>query len=91
VNVNLQATIERIKAEVLEDVGAGVVPADVASFGELHDHVDANCYGGAEEAWEEGDAGCDELCAYWNAAQGAVDEWIKAGGVRGAVGRWEGR
>lgn len=29
---------------IQEDMAEGVVPASVATFGELHEHVDANCY-----------------------------------------------
>jgi len=45
-NPNLQATIARMKSEILEDIRTGKVPATVASFSELHDYVDANEYGG---------------------------------------------
>jgi len=45
-------TAARMKAEILQDIADGVVPADVGSFSELHDHVDANCYGGL----------CDDDC-----------------------------
>jgi hypothetical protein len=75
------ATVERCKAEILADVADGVVPAEVGSFSELHNFVDANCYGGAEESWAEEDAGCDAFCAFWNRVQNAVDSWIKAGGI----------
>lgn len=44
-----QAVIDRMKREVREDIAKGIVPAAVASFSELHDHVDANEYGGACE------------------------------------------
>lgn len=43
---DLQATIQRMKSEILADIAAGLVPASVASFSELHDYVDANEYGG---------------------------------------------
>lgn len=38
--------IAQCKAEIQADIAAGVVPADVSSFGVLHDYVDGNCYGG---------------------------------------------
>ena len=35
---------DKIMAEIDADIKAGQVPATVASFSELHDHVDANDY-----------------------------------------------
>jgi hypothetical protein len=79
------------KDEVLEDVACGRVPVTVSSFSELHDYVDANGYGGAFEwpctpsiAREIGtvsEAYVCEFTRFWNAVQGNVDAWIKAGGV----------
>lgn len=40
------AIVEQMKREVMEDIASGNVPASVSSFSELHDYVDANCYGG---------------------------------------------
>lgn len=92
---NLEVTVERMKREVKEDVAAGRVPADVGSFSELHDHVDANEYGGfcedeLADAWIEhfggrdADEGMpDAFIAFMNDAQNAVDAWIKEGGLRG--------
>lgn len=42
---------ERMKAEILQDVKAGIVPSTVSEFAELHDFVDANCYGGLKAYW----------------------------------------
>lgn len=76
--------------EVLNDVREGTVPASVASFSELHDHVDANGYGGAFD-WpasmsEQSDLGnhryTDLHCRFWNTVQNRVDAWIKSGKVR---------
>lgn len=36
----------RAQAEILHDMKFGVVPVILEEFGELHDHVDANEYGG---------------------------------------------
>lgn len=80
--------VERCKREILEDVSAGLVPATVASFSELHDYCDANHYGGAFEV----DPECkpeitDELRShqafvdFWTRVQSEVDAWLKAGGV----------
>lgn len=70
--------VERAKGEIMADVWAGRVPSSVGSFAELHDHVDANGYGGAFEGeWD----GSDETVAFWNHVQSDVDAWIKAGGI----------
>lgn len=66
------------------------MPADVASFSKLHDHVDANYYGDAFDWWgrwaesQEPDANGDvEMveadCNFWNRVQDALDQWLKAG------------
>ncbi len=83
-----QEAVDRAKSEILEDVGAGVVPETVASAAELHDYVDANGYGGAFEAWTEGCAGDRAFMAFWNGVHDDLDAWIKAGGVRETVARW---
>lgn len=46
---DLTTLVECIKQEILADIQAGVVPASVSSFAQLHDYVDANCYGGVCE------------------------------------------
>jgi hypothetical protein len=70
--------VEVAKAEILADVARGVVPADVPSFAELHDHVDANEYGGGTESFD----GSAEACAFWNRVHDTLDAWIKAGALR---------
>lgn len=93
IETDTNAIIERIKSEILADVKAGTVPETVASFSELHDYVDANCYGGMEEIYDnftEGSDGSDEsmtaalnrVSEIMNPAIDAVDAWIKAGGVK---------
>ena len=46
----IEHAIERSKAEILEDIDAGIVPNTVSSFSQLHDYVDANEYGGLCES-----------------------------------------
>lgn len=48
-NKFLDDAISRAKQEILADITCGTVPADVRTFAELHDHVDANCYAGCCE------------------------------------------
>lgn len=88
---NLVAQMQR---EVDADIAAGKVPTTVSSFSELHDWVDANCYGlceeGAFDALEVAfggtrqvglmlDASPPELLDLLNAAQDQVDAWLKRG------------
>jgi hypothetical protein len=73
--VSFLKAVRRCRAEIREDVAAGIVPADVESFSALHDHVDANEYGGGTGTFDAS----DEACEFWNRVQGAVDRWIKAG------------
>ena len=74
--MHLDRAIAQAKDEVAADVKAGVVPRTVASFSDLHDHVDANEYGGLCD--ERSDADED----FANALQDAVDSWIKEGNLR---------
>lgn len=69
--------VARAKLEILDDVRAGVVPADVGGFSDLHDHVDANCYGGLCD----GDWTFSENFAVENGIQDALDAWIRHGGI----------
>lgn len=71
--MNLQPIIARAQREILRDVRAGIVPAGVRSFAALHDHVDANCYGGF----------CDREypLAVVQAVQQALDQWIRSKGL----------
>ena len=90
----LNETIEHMKQEILEDIKAGRVPADCPSFSSLHDHVDANCYGGFcdDDVMRtlvnnfrgiNEDLGMpDALIGYLNDAQNSIDRWIKDGGIR---------
>tara|TARA_R100000306_G_scaffold28831_1_gene31865 strand:+ start:363 stop:650 length:288 start_codon:yes stop_codon:yes gene_type:complete len=87
----IEYAIERSKMEILDDMSSGIVPTTVSSFSELHDHVDANEYGGlcdpdswfclADEATDKELAANDGLYIRHldegNAIQGAVDAWLK--------------
>lgn len=66
--------VKRMKEEILADVAGGKVPVSVGSFGELHDHMDANEYGGFCD-------GANASLEFMNAAQSEIDAWIKAGGL----------
>ncbi|HUX91734.1 MAG TPA: hypothetical protein VMV48_13705 [Gallionellaceae bacterium] len=90
----LYESVERMKHEILEDIKAGLVPADCPSFSSLHDHVDANCYGGfcnddEMQSLINHFGGIDEnigmpvaLIGYLNDAQNSIGRWIKDGGIK---------
>lgn len=71
--------IDRAKAEVIEDVKAGIVPTTITRAHELHDYVDANKYGGmcAENFGDD----IDQTIDTGNAMFEALDAWIVAGGL----------
>jgi hypothetical protein len=68
-------TVAQMKEEITSDVKKGVVPNTVASFGELHDFVDANEYGGltTDRGWMSHEQA--------NAVHTTVDLWIKEGAL----------
>ena len=69
--------LENAKAEILEDIKTKLIPRTVVSFSELHDFVDANCYGGfCEENYE-----ASKDYEFENSIQSAVDEWLKNGRI----------
>lgn len=92
--INLETTVTRMKAEILRDIAVGHVSGAVESFGELHDYVDANYYGGFTEdsgitdkliaQFGGRDASGDippQVLDFFNAAQDAVDSWLRTGRV----------
>jgi hypothetical protein len=88
----LKEVVGRMKREILEDVKSGQVPATVKTFTELHDYVDANEYGGFCEdkftdalivhfgGLDENTGMPQEMLDFINAAQDAIDVWLKEGG-----------
>ena len=75
--------------------GWRIVPSNVANFSELHEYVNANCYGGAVELFgeivtesktdDEHLVKLNSLYAIVDPAVQAVDAWIKAGGIETAL------
>lgn len=76
---DFDAVVKRARAEILEDIASGRVPATVRTFAQLHDYVDANGYGGAFENFEEGQAGDEGHCNFWNHVQNSLHDWLAAG------------
>jgi len=87
----LPDSVARMKLEIIEDVKAGLVPINVTSFSEVHDFRDANCYGGFCDdlvsdffiehfGGRDSDQGMPQaFIDHINAAQDAIDVWIKDG------------
>ena len=77
--LNLEKTIMRMKYEILHDISNGKVPADVINFGDLHDHVDANEYGGFCEDDNRIVDGlpADQQVDVLNHCQDVIDFWLK--------------
>lgn len=77
----LAGFVKKVQDEILDDIAQEVVPATVGTFSELHDYVDANCYGGA----------CDDFTTItlgdFNAMSDAVDAWLRDGGALRESGR----
>jgi hypothetical protein len=85
----LEETVERMKAEIREDMRAGRISNNPAGFADLHDFVDANEYGGfCEDELADrlithfgGHSGQElvpqGMLDYINAAQEAIDKWLK--------------
>lgn len=88
---SLQETVARMQREIVADVRAGRVRAEVASFGALHDFVDANAYGGfcedklasamiREFGGRSAEGGMPQgMLDLVNTAQEAIDQWIQSG------------
>jgi glycosyltransferase involved in cell wall biosynthesis len=83
----LDETVKLAKQQILEDIASGVVPATVSTFGELHDYVDANEYGGLcdmmSDHRDENDDPAEWFCTFCNRVQDALHQWLVAG--RGEV------
>jgi hypothetical protein len=86
---DLTRIIANMELEILADMKSGRVPATVASFDELHNYVDANCYGsfadddfinsaiayfGGRDSEEGWPHGLANLVS---ASQGSIHFWLK--------------
>lgn len=72
--------VERGKREILADIEAGVLPASVLSMSELHEHVDANEYGGlCEDQFFDARGHVDMEAVV--TVQARLNEWLKSGRV----------
>jgi hypothetical protein len=77
--------VAAVKAEILELIADGTIPATVTTFSELHDYIDANMLG--EDLFPPmPEAEDDDDDDYWEAmhelvsdAQDDVHQWLQAG------------
>lgn len=74
---------QRVEAEILQDIAAGILPVGVASFQDLHDHVDANEY--LAHVGVPVPADVEGALDLTNAVQDIVHEWLAAGAHREAL------
>lgn len=72
---------ERTKLHIVRDVVKKIVPLTVASFSELHNYVDANCYGESEAILEELGGDLDAISDTMNASMEIINAWLKSGGL----------
>lgn len=68
-------TLSKAKQEILRDIKVGLVPQNIESFVQLHNFVDANCYGGfCNKTYT-----ISENFEFENEIQNELDQWIKNG------------
>ena len=92
----LEEMFERIKQDILQDVRSGIVPINVLKFSELHDFVDANCYGRCEamlesltSTEESRTEALDAICDVMVLAMDKINKWLESGGmVKSLTGGW---
>jgi hypothetical protein len=72
---DITAAIEDCKREILRDMTGDRIAAPVTSFADLHDHVDANEYGGFADPARRADWSTSDLIA----VQDAIDAWLRDG------------
>jgi len=88
------SVIASMKLGIINDINAGIIPPTVKSFGELHNYVDANEYGGfcidtfADELIElfggrdENERPPEAFNLFIHEAQNIIDAWIKNASAR---------
>ena len=88
---SIEATVAQMKREILLDMQNGDVPTTVKTIGDLHDFIDANCYGGfCDDDYadfliahfggrDEQESMPQAMLDFMNACQNLVDEWLGGG------------
>jgi len=70
----IAAAVAFVKVEIRADQEAGIIPANVTTFSQLHDYVDANTYGGFCTPGHRDDWSTEDLIT----VQEGVQEWLEA-------------
>ena len=73
------ALASRMKADIIALIDEGTTPPAVATFADLHEHIDANTLGGTEAMMERMEQG--EFIGTFNAAVADVDAWLGRGRI----------
>ena len=88
---SIEATVAQMKREILLDIQNGDVPTTVQTFGDLHDFIDANCYGGfCDDSYadfliaffggrDEFEGMPQAMLDFMNACQDQVNDWLGGG------------
>ena len=83
----VDSAVQQAMVEIEDDIAEGTVPATVRTFAELHDYVDANCYGGLcddDGPWKflwdlHWTSDSNDVFDFANAVQDRVNAWLAAG------------
>ncbi|MEV0297140.1 hypothetical protein [Nocardia sp. NPDC050710] len=70
--------VAEICREILQDIADGVIPADVSSFSDLHDHIDASQYADQHISARE-DLSGQTFVEFIVDVQDVVTAWLQAG------------
>lgn len=76
---DVRRSVEQAKREINADIENYVVPVTVGTFGQLHDYVDANTYGGLCDEYADEVFGDPPDFSFANEVQERLHLWIKAG------------
>lgn len=88
---SIEVLVRTMKTQILSDIEDQHVPENVSTFSDLHDYVDANCYGRLCDDFfhdamienfggRDADGGMPEaMLKVINAAQNEVDAWLREG------------
>jgi hypothetical protein len=73
-------TVKMAQQQILHDIATGIVPGSVGTFGELHNYVDANEYGGLcdmmSDYRDENDDPSEAFSVFCNRVQNTLNEWL---------------
>jgi hypothetical protein len=80
----IEHAVARAKNEIMADERDGTLPVGIRDFATLHDHVDANCYGGLCDGTfieEDADGNMTDACQdAANLIQSEIHSWLQSRG-----------